>query len=458
MAELGPQHCLDWALRTICRVSRWVGSSSKSGVTDISNGTPRLCSTLFTPTSLPAAKRKVDGFGEGKDATRKRTCPRTYNDRFETFDRFRNYAMKGICPKRSCMRDPPPSPLAQFPRQADSPASPALMSPPSSMHSSSSTRVLPTLPSLDLASCPDVLPNPSPSADLSHSAQTAHLQDLQHQISTRTLALQTLQCEHDHLLSAFSRSQIRCATLEKKFQVSDTEINTLTEERLKLLSQIEAYETRVEELMGSREEARKQSVANGGQYMKIMAMASRLEAQGAADKKEWTSEREAWDREREEFGREIRRLQKETEKVACAEQASVTDRVPTAGSSTAPLQLRSLGRCFSVHTHSSILDGAPSMEGDDILTSTSLVTLRDEIVRLRGNCSGMKIALQDVRTEGERMEQAMHMMASIKQQIATKVGACIRNCKYPNGSCSQRGREKSAGDGGRQAQRSRSPC
>ncbi len=316
------------------------------------------------------------------------------------------------------------------------------------MYSSSSARVLPTPSSLSFSSCFDVLPTLSPTADPSHSAQATHLQDLQHQISTKTLALQTLQCEHDNLLSAFSRSQIRCATLEKKFQVSDTEINTLTDDRIKLMSQIEVYEAQVEELNSSRDEARKQSVANGGQYMKIMAMASRLEAQGAADKKKWMSEKEAWDREKSEYCREIQSLQKEREKELPAGKAPVSDRGPNAGSPHESLQFSSHDLYTSSPTHSDLLDGAPGVEAEDVLTSTSLLTLRNEIIRLRNCFSAMQIALQDVRTEGERMEQAIHLMGSIKQQISTKVDAGIRT----GGRCAQRVREDTALEGDRPAE------
>jgi predicted nuclease with TOPRIM domain len=133
------------------------------------------------------------------------------------------------------------------------------------------------------------MPSP-PSA--SQSAQAAHLQDLQHQISTKTLALQTLQREHDNLLAAFSRQQTRCATLDKKSQVSDNEINSLTEEKIRLQAQVEALEAQVEDLVKSRDEAHKQSVANGAQYMQIMSHSSRLQAQGAADLKRWKTEKE----------------------------------------------------------------------------------------------------------------------------------------------------------------------
>ncbi len=282
------------------------------------------------------------------------------------------------------------------------------------------------------------------------------MQDLQHQISTKTLALQTLQREHDNLLAAFSRSQIRCATLEKKFQVSDTEINTLTEERIKLLSQIEAFETQVEELIKSREEARKQSVANGGQYMKIMAMASRLEAQGAADKKKWMSEKEEWEREEEGLRREIKALGNKKEELAWTGGLQVKEREPSAVSPETSSQLIcSTSRCTPL-SPPDIERGVSESAVDDLLTSSSLETLRSEIVRLRKSCHEMEVALQDLRLEGQRLNQVMQEFSSIGKRIVTKANAGISGRK---GSCDisvrrQRADSESGEGGGVQASQS----
>ena len=139
---------------------------------------------------------------------------------------------------------------------------------------------------------PQTLPSISPPTPSGHTfAQSAHLQDLQHQISVKTLAFQTLQREYDSLLLKLERQQTKCATLEKKFQVSDVEINSLTDEKEKLQAQVAVMEGQVEELQNNRDEARRQLVANGAQYMRIMEMANRLQAKGAEDKKKWEAER-----------------------------------------------------------------------------------------------------------------------------------------------------------------------
>lgn len=123
------------------------------------------------------------------------------------------------------------------------------------------------------------------------SAQSTLLQDLQHQVSVKTIAHQTLQREYDSLLQKLERQRTKCATLEKKFEVSDVEINSLTDEKEKLQAQVAALEIQVEELQESRDESRHHLVANGAQYMRIMEMANRLQAQSAEDKKRWDVEK-----------------------------------------------------------------------------------------------------------------------------------------------------------------------
>ena len=187
------------------------------------------------------------------------------------------------------------------------------------------------------------------SSSASQAAQASHLQDLQHQISTKTLALQTLQREHDQLLAAFSRSQIRCNTLDKKSQVSDHEINTLTEEKIRLQQQLESLEAHVDELVKSRDEVNKQSSADGAQWRQIMAMSSQLQVKSAEDAKRFKAERDSWEQERSSMERRIREMGE-----------------GRTSSSMMPYQ-------------SAASDATTS--GDDPLTSTSLEVLRQEIVR-----------------------------------------------------------------------------
>ena len=146
------------------------------------------------------------------------------------------------------------------------------------------------------------------------SPRTAHLQDLQHQLSTKTLAHSVLKAEHDKLLGAYARQQTRLATFDRKARVADAELLSLAEERARLRAEAESHEREIEALTRSRDEAQRQSAANGGQYMQIMAMSAKLQARGAEEEKRWKRERESWEEEREGLRTQIGLLTKVEEK------------------------------------------------------------------------------------------------------------------------------------------------
>ena len=87
-----------------------------------------------------------------------------------------------------------------------------------------------------------ILPPLSRYVNYLSSPHTSHLQELQHQLGTKSLAYQILQGEHDKLLAAFSRLQARCATLDRKSQANETEVFNLAEEKARMQAQINAYE------------------------------------------------------------------------------------------------------------------------------------------------------------------------------------------------------------------------
>lgn len=124
------------------------------------------------------------------------------------------------------------------------------------------------------------------------AASHSPLQDLQHQLRVRTIALQSLQHDQDAVLRRLERAQTKSAAFEKKFEASDTELATLKDEQERLQTQVTELEAQVTELQRSKETMRNQSTSNGGQYMKILEMASRLQAQAALDKKAWAAEKD----------------------------------------------------------------------------------------------------------------------------------------------------------------------
>jgi chromosome segregation ATPase len=193
-----------------------------------------------------------------------------------------------------------------------------------------------------------------------------------------------LQREYDGLLQKLERQKMKCTTLEKKFEVSDVEINSLTEEKERLHMQVATLEAQVEDLQQSRDEARRQLVANGAQYMRIMEMANRLQGQGAEDKRRW-------DAERTELEQRIRLLE-EAMVTGTAQASSEADDRPRAS-----LAASSVMQSHDTATHSAS-------------QSETINLLRAEVTRLRSRTQNLETALQTMRTESISIQQAARQL------------------------------------------------
>ncbi|KAF3910104.1 hypothetical protein AA313_de0203457 [Arthrobotrys entomopaga] len=111
--------------------------------------------------------------------------------------------------------------------------------------------------------------------------------DLQHKLSTKTLALETLQKEHDRLLGAYSRQQTRSAAIQKKCTVADAEIVSLSAERDRLQDALEQSEAQVQELTDQRDIINKRLVARVKEYSNIVQLASQMESLSVLELKRW---------------------------------------------------------------------------------------------------------------------------------------------------------------------------
>ena len=289
--------------------------------------------------------------------------------------------------------------------------------PQSPMQAPLSSRLLPSPSSMNFPTNPNILPPMSPSLLLPKSPHTAHLQELQHQLSTKSLAHQILQGEHDKLLAAFSRSQIRCATLDKKSQVSDTEINDLSETNLRLQEQINAYEVQVEDLQQSRDEAWKQSVASGAQYTQIMAKSSQLQVQALADLRRWKGDREAWEREKRELMAKVDsyNVGRNRDTREC-KTAAPTNMAPT------PDQEQFRPNTIAV-------DKRP----DEVHHSDSIRLLREEITRLQERNRNAEMAVSRLREESVYIEEIIGKLGGVHRRIQES-SACTNSQAAPGSS------------------------
>jgi hypothetical protein len=130
-------------------------------------------------------------------------------------------------------------------------------------------------------------------------AQNEVLNDLSHQLSVKTLSHTALSREYDMLLQKLSRQRVKCAALERKFEVSDAEIVSLSTDKERLEDRVESLEQQAKELQKQRDEARRASEDSKGQWMRIVEMAGKLHGGkeatnpngGSSAEKNWADER-----------------------------------------------------------------------------------------------------------------------------------------------------------------------
>ncbi|KAI7084248.1 hypothetical protein KC356_g6911 [Hortaea werneckii] len=125
-----------------------------------------------------------------------------------------------------------------------------------------------------------------------NSATSAHIADLQHQVTLKSLSLQTLQSEYASLLQKLQRERVKSQAIEKKTSVADSEVNELTGRNEELLEQVKTLEGRVEELERKREQERSDAAREKEQWGRMLEMGTRLQARHADDRQKLIDERE----------------------------------------------------------------------------------------------------------------------------------------------------------------------
>lgn len=130
-----------------------------------------------------------------------------------------------------------------------------------------------------------------------HSASTnsvtsAHLADLQHQVTLKSLALQTLQSEYASLLQKLQRERVKSQTIEKKTSVADQEVNDLTGKNEELTDQVKSLEAQLEQSEKKREAERADASREKEQWGRMLDMGGRLHAKNAEDKQKLAEEKD----------------------------------------------------------------------------------------------------------------------------------------------------------------------
>jgi hypothetical protein len=252
------------------------------------------------------------------------------------------------------------------------------------------------------------------------AAMQAHSAALQHEVSVQKIALSTLQTEHDKLLAAYLRSQTRASTLEKKQNVSDSELISLSEEKGRLQEQILELEKNIEELTKSREECRQAAVQEGKQYVEIVKKASQLEMIAAKEK-------ESWNATKLELEQKI-----ESMKLSSDHRDGIgSTGVNTPNTSVSHDAERPLPAFEALNTLKAETISIPTSEPalDPLAKQPEEVykirVLNDEVERLRRRCNEMEAALHAVKDDNQSMEKLMEALGLARKTMLDRTNKAL---------------------------------
>ncbi|KAK0890153.1 hypothetical protein LTR91_025860 [Friedmanniomyces endolithicus] len=126
-----------------------------------------------------------------------------------------------------------------------------------------------------------------------NSVTSAHIADLQHQVTLKSLSLQTLQSEYSGLLQKLQRERVKSQTIEKKTTVSEQEVNDLTGRTEDLTEQVKNLEQQLEESEKKRDSERADTAKEKEQWSRMLDMSNRLQGKLAAERQTAVEERDA---------------------------------------------------------------------------------------------------------------------------------------------------------------------
>ncbi|KAF2172190.1 hypothetical protein M409DRAFT_17430 [Zasmidium cellare ATCC 36951] len=248
------------------------------------------------------------------------------------------------------------------------------------------------------------------------SATSAHIADLQHQVTLKSLALQTLQSEYASLLQKLQRERVKSQTIEKKTSVADQEVNELTSKNEEMTEQIKTLESQLEESEKKREVDRVEAAKEKEQWGRMLEMGGRLHAKV-------DSERQRLLEEKEYLTRRVAAL--ETEDSVRPPHVKTDLQVQAEGSR------RHSGpdgseRPISQNAPPSDMGpvGAGSF-GD--FSNSEATALKREVLVLNGRIESLRFALEEARRHNQEAEQKTRAFLEQNSQLGTAIDSALKN-------------------------------
>jgi chromosome segregation ATPase len=195
--------------------------------------------------------------------------------------------------------------------------------------------------------------------------------------------------------------------LEKKHAVSDSEIISLSEEKMRLQTQVIELERDVEELSRTRDECRQAGVQEAAQYVEIVKKASQLEELAAEERKSWSKMKAEMEQTIEALRAEATVSDVALHSAALLPLTQIIDDVDTPASSVeAQMDLKI----------EPTADTVPTSYPKEFLQESN-EGLKEEIRRLRSRCAEVESALRVVRDDSRKMEAIIEALGLAGKSI-----------------------------------------
>ena len=231
-----------------------------------------------------------------------------------------------------------------------------------------------------------------------NSATSAHMQDLQHQVSLKSLALQTLQTEYATLLQKLQRERIKSQTIEKKTTVADQEVNDLTTRNEELSEQIRALEAQLQDCERKRESEREDAAKEKQQWGRMLDMSGRLQNKHAADQQRLA-------REKADLLQRLSAYETNA--------SAIGDRSTSIAGQSDPLPTSQRSSPSTV----GVEGGTAATFLPDNATSDDIDALRRENDALQAKVVALRASLEEFRRQYGGLEETMEQLIAQKDQL-----------------------------------------
>ncbi|KAK3114843.1 hypothetical protein LTR53_006423 [Teratosphaeriaceae sp. CCFEE 6253] len=233
-----------------------------------------------------------------------------------------------------------------------------------------------------------------------NSVTSAHIADLQHQVTLKSLSLQTLQSEYSSLLQKFQRERVKSQTIEKKTTVSEQEVNDLTGRNEELTELVKGLESQLEDSERKRDGERADATKEKEQWGRMLDMSGRLQAKLAVERQRLVEERD--------------QLKRRAVGVRIDQEGSRSD---SAGSTTSNARSLPEGDARRGSPHAAVRGNTPSrVDG-----------FNNELEVLRARVNVLTSTLQQVRRQnlelGDRSRSTVQTSGEMAQIINRALGA-----------------------------------